>query len=144
MADIFLTNKDRAELEALIAAKLNKSEAQKYKAELEEIIADGAKIQRGSYVGTGVYGSDNPNILTFNFVPKFVWLFDEGTSLESDWYTHSMLILYGITTKHKFFSDKVINISYNGATMEWYLVENDRAGNQWNTDGKTYYYIAVG
>ena len=30
------------------------------------------KIQIGSYVGTGTYGVNNPNSLTFDFVPKFV------------------------------------------------------------------------
>ena len=30
------------------------------------------KIQTGSYVGTDTYGIDNPNSLTFDFVPKFV------------------------------------------------------------------------
>ena len=30
------------------------------------------KIETGSYVGTGTYGVDNPNTLTFGFEPKFV------------------------------------------------------------------------
>ena len=36
--------------------------------------ADGkAKIQTGSYVGTGTYGASNPCSLTFNFMPKFLF-----------------------------------------------------------------------
>ena len=31
-----------------------------------------ARIQTGSYVGTGTYGADNPCSLTFDFVPKFL------------------------------------------------------------------------
>lgn len=33
-----------------------------------------AKIQTGSYVGTGTYGASNPNSLTFSFQPKYVYL----------------------------------------------------------------------
>ena len=31
-----------------------------------------AKIQTGSYIGTGTYGSNNPNTLTFDFEPKLL------------------------------------------------------------------------
>ena len=42
-----------------------------------------AKIQTGSYVGTGTYGASNPCSLTFDFAPK--WLIFCGISLfESD------------------------------------------------------------
>lgn len=34
-----------------------------------------AKIQTGAYVGTGKYGEDNPNTLTFEFEPKVVRVF---------------------------------------------------------------------
>ena len=34
-----------------------------------------AKIQTGSYTGTGTSGQSNPCSLTFNFVPKFVFLY---------------------------------------------------------------------
>lgn len=33
-----------------------------------------AKIQTGSYVGTGTYGPDNPCSLTFDFEPKLIFL----------------------------------------------------------------------
>ena len=33
-----------------------------------------AKIQTGSYVGTGTYGADNPCSLTFNFNPCFLFV----------------------------------------------------------------------
>lgn len=40
----------------------------------------GAKVQiaTGSYTGTGTYGSNNPNSLTFEFVPKFVIVYRIG------------------------------------------------------------------
>ena len=42
--------------------------------------ADGrARIAKGSYTGTGTYGSDNPNSLAFSFAPKLVIIMaDDG------------------------------------------------------------------
>ena len=50
-----------------------------------------AKIQTGSYVGTGTYGASNPCSLTFDFVPKLIlitqddvqWLNGNSSSWES-------------------------------------------------------------
>lgn len=43
--------------------------------------ADGkARIQTGSYVGTGTYGADNPCSITFNFKPKFFYLIAQANS----------------------------------------------------------------
>jgi hypothetical protein len=36
-----------------------------------------AKIQTGSYVGTGTYGADNPCSLTFNMIPKILFVYEE-------------------------------------------------------------------
>ena len=36
--------------------------------------AERAEIEVKSYTGTGTYGSANPNSLTFNFVPKIVFI----------------------------------------------------------------------
>ena len=36
------------------------------------VLGDKTSIETGSYVGTGTYGSENPNTLTFGFEPKFV------------------------------------------------------------------------
>lgn len=36
------------------------------------VLGDKISIETGSYVGTGTYGSGNPNTLTFRFEPKFV------------------------------------------------------------------------
>ena len=36
-----------------------------------------AKIQTGSYVGTGTYGASNPCSLTFDFEPKLILIIDD-------------------------------------------------------------------
>ena len=44
-------------------------------AELANSVGSGAKIQTGSYVGTGTYGASNPCSLTFDFPPTMVWIY---------------------------------------------------------------------
>lgn len=43
-----------------------------------ENAATAPKIATGSYVGTGKYGSSNPNSLAFEFEPKFVFIYREA------------------------------------------------------------------
>ena len=39
-----------------------------------------AKIQTGSYVGTGTYGADNPCSLTFSIPPSLIWVTYNGST----------------------------------------------------------------
>lgn len=41
----------------------------------QDALSAAPKIAVGSYVGTGTYGSSNPNTLTFGFKPKIVLIF---------------------------------------------------------------------
>ncbi len=94
------------------------------------------KIATGSYVGTGTYGADNPNSLTFDGIPKMVCVFDSTGS--------------GFTENGGGFiwiQGNVGSISYNdnkftqiGNTLSWYT---DTAQNQLNNSGKTYVYLAL-
>ena len=64
--------------------------------------AKGVKIAAGSYVGTGTYGSSNPNSLTFDFVPKIVMLFTDKTG-RIQWnsgtnYLHAIISVDALTT----------------------------------------------
>ena len=46
--------------------------------------ADGkARIQTGSYVGTGTYGASHPCSLTFDFVPKIVYIYSIQTAKDT-------------------------------------------------------------
>ena len=59
-----------------------------------------AKIQTGSYVGTGTYGASNPCSLTFDFTPK-IFLNNCGDNFTSVAYGASpnfLLLFFGITT----------------------------------------------
>lgn len=99
-------------------------------------ITPGTQIATGSYVGTGTYGADNPNSLTFDGIPKMVCVFDSTGN--------------GFTENGGGFiwiQGNVGSISYNdnkftqiGNTLSWYT---DTAPNQLNNSGKTYVYLAL-
>lgn len=84
MPDIFLTNKDKQELDAKIESKEPKGSwplpvekggtgATSVEDALEKLgLTNFAKIQKVSYVGNGNYGEANPIILPFSFPPRVI------------------------------------------------------------------------
>lgn len=105
-----------------------------------------ARIQVGSYIGTGSAGPyEDENTITFEFVPDFVVISRmDGTygqctfvrgSTKYDFYSHLEPYAYG-------------NVSWNGATMRWHtegLVSGEyTASRQLNAEGVEYKYIAIG
>ena len=116
------------------------------------------KIVTGSYAGTGTYGSDNPNSLTFDFKPKLIWIYGYQTSTNNYWY--NTIYEYGAPVVyfdvlpasykrgygfHDGSTSDVTGDSYakkEGNSVYWY--NTDSASRQYNTDGIIYYYIAIG
>ena len=115
-------------------------------------LGDKARVQVVSYVGTGTYGSSNPNSLTFDFVPKVVMYLgankDNGNTQSS-------------TTKRAMFQ-KELTINYvsgfgfsldssgypgygkrstNGKTFYWYTT--GAARHQLNESSYIYYFLAL-
>ena len=99
------------------------------------------RVETGSYVGTGTYGSGNPTALTFSFVPRFVKIIDETSSdanrLRFDWIEGQPRV------------DPLINngnytmiVNLNGATLSF--ATSKGAQYQFNASGATYRYIAIG
>lgn len=97
------------------------------------------KIETGSYVGTGTYGQNNPNTLTFSKKPKLV-LFGSAESVDTQGYTNQGFIYYGITTifTTNTSSDYINYVTYSGNTMSWYCMKSELA--QYNNQNTTYYY----
>ena len=96
----------------------------------------GAKIEVGSYVGTGTYGSSNPNSLTFEFVPKLVII---PVNSISGW---PVVAINGATKVY--WSDNsnyFATFNWNGNTVTWY---GSSALYQLNNSGEEYEYIAIG
>ena len=140
-------------------------------AKLEEIEADAdaackkyddlagsyIRMKVGSYEGEGKFGADNPNTLEFDFDVKMVIVYDpsntelttSNTQARQDFlvggsgFTAPLASTYGGRVKY----------SMSGKTLTWYADYYDLNGNecsrftpaaQMNTEGTTYYYIAIG
>lgn len=118
------------------------------------------RIASGSYVGTGVYGENNPCELTFPFAPKMVLVFrkagmglmtggDSDGSAESA--SHAMIAAYpaastGVIGHDGSYAGLVENIlTFTGKTMRWYSSGlRSGPGSQLNESGVEYQYYAIG
>ena len=96
-----------------------------------------ARIAFGSYVGTGTYGADNPNSLTFGFAPAVVVL----TAATSN-YQDPTLLLRPMPTLPGPDGSIAIQMTWGENGLSWYA--GNSAISQGNADGTTYYYVAIG
>ena len=98
-----------------------------------------AKIEHGTYIGTGTYGSSNKNSLTFDFEPRVIFVV-AGIS---------KLCLYkGSTTSYMYSTSLNANGTYPVTvsnwtnTVSWY--SSDKAIRQMNLSDTVYEYTAIG
>lgn len=97
----------------------------------------GVQIATGSYVGTGTYGSSNPNSLTFPFEPKVVIIQCDGTVSGTGffvWGGYSLLSIYSSATDEN-------NATVSDNTVSWYSRNNHQG--QLNSSGAIYNYVAI-
>lgn len=108
-------------------------------------------IVTGSYIGTGTYGYENPNTLTFSFTPKIVWCDSSGiVGMSTAWIDE--MIIDELDTEYKQrrgfgLADKLYGKkSSDGKTISWYYtdVSSAQASYQNNQANTTYYYLAIG
>lgn len=125
-------------------------------------IGGAARIETGSYVGTGTYGSSNPNSLTFGFAPKLFSIYGTryigipGHNEISSTCTNSirnnilpfdvLSTSYGQRLSPNVYLDNARDISYakkseDGKTISWYA---DSADHQNNMSDFSYFYFAIG
>ena len=106
------------------------------------------KIVSGSYTGTGTYGVDNKNSLTFDGTPKLLIVSSTVSSAYGGSRTYPQLIfVYGesgsiaslITSGSEVFASATV--SRSGNTVSWYSA--DAAAQQLNVSGTKYNYIAI-
>lgn len=113
-------------------------------AKIDAALAAGAKIAIGSYVGTGTYGADNPNSLTFEFEPKIIIVTQSKASSASDMF----LALRGQTGYTHFGSNGGYyngSCAWDGNTVSWWCTNDSVGANvQFNRTGLTYHYLVVG
>lgn len=93
------------------------------------------RAQSVSYVGAGTYGKDNPNTLTFDFVPKIVFIQSTTTSSQ-------MLLSPDVTSALSSYNGYSSDISWNGKTVSWY--NKDTKDYQLNSAGVVYSVVAIG
>lgn len=95
------------------------------------------KIETGSYVGTGEYGSNKKNILTFSSKPLAV-IIQAGDA------RRFAVLLNGCTSGNAVSvgSGDRVNVSWTDTSVSWYHSETSSI--QMNDSGITYYYIAIG
>ena len=113
-----------------------------------------AKIQIGSYIGTGTYGASNPCSLTFNFKPEYIQFIISNSYTIPVYVNNSIQIATGVWTKlltttyeiglgeTQWGSFATLN-KMVGNTIYWYTAGNN-ASYQFNSSNVTYNYIAIG
>lgn len=109
-----------------------------------EIVTGNARIATGSYVGTGVYGANNPTSITFEFEPKLVFVH----GLEE--YQTGFINASACTTnfvKGTFRNFGKTNVQYAKKSNDGKTIYFYDTGDQWlqhNGANITYYFIAIG
>ena len=105
----------------------------------------GARIEAGSYIGTGTYGSGNPNTLTFSNEPEIVFISPAGTA---NW---AIFIIKDLTENYKghgYISPDRMSYNYakySGRKLDWYNNYSSNANMyQMNFNGAQYHYVAIG
>ena len=107
-------------------------------------LGDKVKIESGSYVGTGTYGTSNPNMLTFGFVPKVWGWFGYKNANGPTFFPSVALVPWGEGTIYVGVGTGSADAcfpTYQNSSVSWYANSYYVQANQ---KGYTYYYIAIG
>ena len=126
-----------------------------------------ARVSTGTYVGTGTTGASNKKSLIFDFPVQFFILHDgsntmyiqySGSNGRNGINQQSYLLVPRLTAETDIMmfgsGDPYYQIYnkflFSGNTVSWYAYSTEAsyypadASKQFNTSGKTYYYIAIG
>ena len=99
-------------------------------------LGDKARIVTGSYVGTGTYGSSNPNKLDFDRPPKIVFVSPRNNASVFTGIFVSGVIAVMIR------ANVYLSINWSENGLSWYTTQNTPVY-QLNDTGMKYYYIAI-
>lgn len=115
-----------------------------------------ARVQSGSYAGTGLGGAANPTAVTLPFEPKLLIVTPvrrlEISHSDEDPMLHCIVWSKGLTES---LGASVGGVRYSriyaqsGTTVSWYIENIEESGdtqqvNQLNAAGSTYHYVAMG
>ena len=91
----------------------------------------------GTYEGDGGYGSEHPNMLSFDFQPKIVFISNGGYVL--------FLMKDGPAIELNYVGSSYSwGATFEGNSVSWAVNDNGNAYIQFNEDGITYHYYAFG
>lgn len=98
------------------------------------------KIVYGSYTGNGNTGSSNPNELSFDGTPIYVYVVSAGSGSGK----MQLHLLRGITYTVGLVDNSRYNntVSWTDRSVRWYSADS-YAGTQFNASDSTYYYFAL-
>jgi len=117
---------------------------------LGKLASGGAKIQTGSYTGTGTYGVSNPCSLTFDSVPKYIAIYTMGSDYN---YTPIKVEMtpdiYGVANVNSIYMERYDDGTNNniGKIVSWGNTVTFYANTSYympNKSGITYKYLAIG
>ena len=106
------------------------------------------RIETGSYVGTGTYGANNPNTLTFGFVPKLVIIYErsqnrDGQTVSANSDDTAVVFTYNAVIRFNAASNSRgagIVVTRSDKTLNWYSTISYSAQLNYQTN----YFIAIG
>ncbi len=105
-------------------------------------LGDKARVQVLSYVGTGTYGSSNPNSLTFDFAPKVILIYRPAKNY-NDYYHNCMFLFNGVNTGITLaYGSGFNNVTWNNKKVSWY--SDGASEKQMSVSGQKYYAAAIG
>lgn len=103
-----------------------------------------AQTEVGTYVGTGQYGSSNPNSISLSFTPKFVCIVNENKPYIRAImpYNGYGICFFQISEEASTITTYILKASWTQNGISWYQINN--ANYQLNESGSTYQYVAFG
>lgn len=140
-----ITTKTLSQL-GLSADKLPNDAFQQIKTLIDNVqtSADGkAKIQTGSYVGTGTYGPNNPCSITFDFEPSFLIISGYESRATTAFFVYGFnyfTVIHPDSTQATMSGWSTSITSWENNTVSWY---SNAARYQLNS-ARNYYYVAIG
>ena len=113
-------------------------------AEVKQWVQDnGLLLYTGQYMGTGKYGKNNPNSITFPFEP-IIWFTPERKNYNVGNYGIIVLSILGKGYTAMTFPNmsNATQIKKDGNTISWY--SDDHPDSQLNSSNVVYYFAAIG
>lgn len=111
------------------------------------ILANVARVQSSSYVGTGTYGANNLCTLSFDFVPKLVWIRNQANGNMALFFASTLTDAFSAsgyvyaTNTGNLASAAGYYAAIDGRNLNWY---GSNATTQMNVSGDTYSIGAIG